>query len=149
VHWWAYPALALTARYFPSALPPDALARASAGCPPRLRRIAQRQRLSDVSLSHLWIDFCPGIEWCGSIREMIGYIRARLAPDAATRDEIRSNEATSDWTRNSPWARLSRTRRMLRMALSRTPRVATLWSVQQAWRRSESARPMQTASMTR
>jgi hypothetical protein len=148
--WWAYPPLALTARYFPSFIPADVQSRASAACPPRLRRIAQRQRLSDVSLSHLWIESWPGIEWCGSIREQMRYISARVFPDAATCAEIRINEATSDWTTNSPWARLSRPRRMLRWALSRTPRVATMWSVREAWRRGGSpSLSMQSDSPTR
>jgi hypothetical protein len=148
--WWAYPPLALTARYFPSAIPADVLSRADAACPSRLRRIAQRQRLSDVSLSHLWIESWPGIEWCGSIREKMRYISARVFPDAATRAEIRTNEATSDWTTNSSWARLSRPRRMLRWALSRTPRVATMWPVREAWKRGGSSRPsMHSASLTR
>jgi Uncharacterised nucleotidyltransferase len=149
-HWWAYPPLALTARYFPAAIPSAVLFRAATACPSRLRRIAQRQLLSDVSLSHLWIEFCPGIEWCGSIRERIRFVGARIFPDAAVRGEIRANEANSDWTINNAWARLSRPRRMLRWALSRTPRVATLWSVREAWQQGASLRPsMPSASLTR
>jgi len=149
-HWWAYPPLVLTARYFPSAVPSDVLSRASAACPPRLRRIVQQQRLSDVSLSHLWMEFCPGIEWSGSIRERLHYMGARVFPDAAVRGEIRTNEATSDWATSSSWTRLSRPRRMLRWALSRTPRVATIWSVREAWRQEVRSRPsMQSASPTR
>ena len=148
--WWAYPPLALTARYFPWAIPADVLSRASAACPSRLRRIAQRQYLSDVSLTHLWIEVCPGIEWCGSIREQARYVAARVFPDAAVRAEIRTNEATSDWTAHSSWARLSRPRRMLRWALSRTPRVATIWSVRKAWQQGAGTRlPMPGASLTR
>jgi Uncharacterised nucleotidyltransferase len=150
VHWWAYPPLALAARYFPAAIPADVLSRSGAACPSRLRQIAQRQLLSDVSLSHLWIEFCPGIEWCGSMREKIGYIGARVFPDAAIRDERRTNEATSDWTTDSSWARLSRPRRILRWALSRAPRVATMWSVREAWQQAEDLRPpMQRASLAR
>jgi hypothetical protein len=148
--WWAYPPLALAARYFPEAIPPDVLSLASVACPSRLRRIAQQQRISDVSLSHLWIEFCPGIEWCGSIREKMRFIGARIFPDAAVRAEIRTNETTSDWTTNSPWVRLSRPRRMLRWAVSRTPRVATIWSVREAWqRRGSSRRPMAITSLAR
>jgi hypothetical protein len=148
-HWWAYPPLALTARYFPAAIPADVLSRARAACPSRLRRVAQRQLLSDVSLSHLWIEFCPGIEWCGSIREKIGYISLRVFPDAAIRDERWINETNSDWTTNSAWVRLSRPRRMLRWALSRTPRVATLWSVREAWQQGANLQSsMPSASLT-
>jgi hypothetical protein len=149
LHWWAYPPLALTARYFTSAIPADVLSRASAACPSRLRRVAQRQLLSDVSLSHLWIESCPGIEWCGSLVEKMGYISARVFPNAAVRDEIRINETTSDWTTNSAWVRLSRPRRMLRWVLSRTPRVATLWSVREAWQQGATLQPsMPSASLT-
>jgi len=148
--WWAYPPLALTARYFPSAVPPHVLSCASVACPSRLRRIAQQQRLSDVSLSHLWIEFCPGIEWCGSIQEKLRFICARVFPDAAVRSEIRTNETTSDWTTNSSWARLSRPRRMLRWAVSRTPRVATIWSVREAWQQAGGSRLLrQSAPLTR
>ena len=149
-HWWAYPPLVLTARYFPSAVPSDVLSRASAACPSRLRRIAQQQRLSDVSLSHMWMEVCPGIEWCGSIQEKLRFVGARVFPDAATRAEIRTNEATSDWTANSSWTRLSRPRRMLRWALSRTPRVTTMWSVRQAWQQGGSShQSMPSASLRR
>ena len=45
-----------------------------------LRYVSRGQRLSDVSLSHLWIEFCPGSEWCDSIPELLRYMRARTFP---------------------------------------------------------------------
>lgn len=149
VPWWIYPPLALTARYFPSAVPAEVLSRATAACPTHLRRIAQRQRLSDVSLSYPWIDFCPGSEWCGSMRERMRYLGARAFPNATVRAEVRINEANNDWARNSAWTRLSRPRRLLRRVLARAPRVQTLWSVREAWQRGGQSTLMRSASLPR
>jgi hypothetical protein len=134
--WWAFPPLALTARYFPWAIPSEVLARASAACPRVLRYVSRGQRLSDVSLSHLWIEFCPGSEWCDSIPELLRYMRARTFPSPETRAEVQTCETTQPWVWNSPWTQSSRVGRVARWVLSRTPRVPTMWSVRAAWEQS-------------
>jgi hypothetical protein len=129
---WVFPPLALTARYYPGVIAPELLARASGACPRWLRHVCRRQRLTDVSLSYLWIQFCPGIEWCHSLTEAVEYMQQRAFPDRATRAEVRQSETMQPWLVNSPWSRSSRTRRVVRWAFSRPPRVATMWSVQAA-----------------
>jgi Uncharacterised nucleotidyltransferase len=130
---WAFPPLALTARYYPNAIPAEVLARAGALCTGMLRRISSRQRISDVSLSYLWIQFCPGLEWCGSIAEVLRYMRIRALPSVAAKLEASNCEATQTWALNSPWTGSSRARRVARWLVSRPPRVATMWSVRTAW----------------
>src|SRR5690606_20060321 len=49
--WWAYPPLALTARYF-GTIPERVLAHELLACPQRLKRMTRRQTLSEVSLSN-------------------------------------------------------------------------------------------------
>ena len=60
--WWALPTLALAEHYYGAFVPTAAM-----DAPPLQhaapRRAARRQRLSDVSLSRLWVDAFPGIEW--------------------------------------------------------------------------------------
>jgi len=133
---WMFPPLALTARYYPDAIAAELLASASAACPRLLRNVCRRQRLTNVSLSYLWIQFCPGIEWCQSLPEAIEYMRQRAFPDRATRAEARQSETSQPWLANSPWSRSSRTRRIVRWAFSRPPRLATMWSVRAAWEHS-------------
>jgi hypothetical protein len=131
--WWAFPPLVLTARYFPASIPSRVLARAAAVCPRVLRHVSRRQRLSDVSLSHLWIEFCPGIEWCSSPLQVLRYLQDRLFPSPETRAEAKTGEATQAWASNNAWSKLPRSRRVLRWLVSRPPRVATMWSVRAAW----------------
>ncbi len=131
--WWAFPTLTLTARYFPAAIPSAVLARSARACPAVLRHISLRQRLSDVSFSHLWIEFCPGIEWCSSPMQVLRYMRARAFPSSETRAEAKTSENTEAWASNSSWSKMSRPRRVLRWLVSRPPRVATMWSVRAAW----------------
>lgn len=134
--WWAFPPLALSARYFSGAIPAQVLARARAACPRLLRTLCERQQLSDVSLSYLWIQFCPGIEWCQSVSEALQFLQNRVFPSRETRAEIRQCEATQLWAMNTPWSRTSRPRRMARWLVSRCPRDATMAPVRAAWTRS-------------
>src|SRR5665213_3199309 len=134
--WWSFPPLALTARYYPGAIPAEVLTRAGADCPRVLRDVSRRQRLTDVSLSHLRIDFCPGGEWCGSLFDLLRYMRARTFPSRETRAEVRTCETTQPWAWNSPWTSSSRARRVAVWLLSRPARVATMWSIRTAWEQS-------------
>lgn len=131
--WWAFPPLTLAARYFPAAIPSAVLARSARACPAVLRHVSLRQRLSDVSFSHLWIEFCPGIEWCSSPMQVLRYMHARAFPSFETRAQAKRSETTEAWASNSSWSKMSRPRRVLRWLVSRPPRVATMWSVRAAW----------------
>ncbi len=134
--WWVYPPLALTARYYRGAIPAPVLAQARAVCPRPLRMRCERQRLSDVSLSDLWVRAFPGVEWCRSLPEAFIYMRQRLFPDPATRAEIRQCEATQLWALNTAWSQASRARRVRRWLLARCPRDVTMAPVRAAWARS-------------
>lgn len=138
--WWAYPPLAMTARYFPGSVPAAALARARAACPPLLRARCERQRLSDVSLSYLWIQFCPGIEWCHSLSQALRFLQHRVFPDRHMRAEIRQCERTQPWALGTSWSRASRPRRIARWLLTRCPRDATMAPIRAAWGRAGSVR---------
>jgi hypothetical protein len=134
--WWAYPPLALSAHYFPGAISEQVLRRARAACPRLLRVLCERQRLSDVSLSYLWIQFCPGIEWCQSLSEALEFVHHRVFPSRETRAEIRRCEATQLWALNTAWSRSSRPRRVAQWLISRCPRDVTLTPIRAAWARS-------------
>jgi hypothetical protein len=134
--WWAFPPLALSAHYFPGAIPEQVLARARAACPRLLRTLCERQRLSDVSLSYLWIQFCPGIEWSRSVSEALRFVQHRVFPSRETRAEIRQCETTQLWALSTSWSGRSRPRRMAQWLLSRCPRDATMAPIRAAWARS-------------
>jgi hypothetical protein len=61
------------------------LSAAAASCQWVLRAASRCQKLSDVSLSHMWIPAFPGIEWCRSPREALVYAARRVMPSAAAR----------------------------------------------------------------
>jgi len=134
--WWAFPPLALSARYFPGAIPAQVLARARAACPRLLRTLCERQRLSDVSLSYLWIQFCPGIEWCRSVSEALRFVQHRVFPGREMRAEIRQCEATQLWALNTSWSSRSRPRRIAQWLTARCPRDAAMAPIRAAWARS-------------
>jgi hypothetical protein len=130
---WAFPVLALTSRYYAGAVPAQVLRRAAAQCHGGLRRASGRQRLTDVSLSRSWIDFAPGIEWCGSLAEKLRFARSRAFPDASMRAEIKACETIQAWAQESPWFQLPRSGRVIRWMFSRPQRVVTISSVRKAW----------------
>lgn len=130
--WWAWPPLCLTARYYAAAIPTSVLEAFAARCPRRLRRIARHWRLSDVSLSHLWIDAFPGINWSHSPTEAARYIVSRVWPSRATRalrgELVRTEVAAAA----NQWNHLSQTRRLMRWLTSRPPRPETMHPVRMA-----------------
>jgi hypothetical protein len=145
--WWAFPPLALTARYYVS-IPQRVLSAAALRCQWVLRATSRRRSLSDVSLSHMWISAFPGLEWSRSLPEAFAYACRRIVPSeetlalrpssavpqptldsgrSAAADSIRSSVANSSWTQ------LSQTRRVLRWLGSRPPRPETLGPVRGAF----------------
>jgi Uncharacterised nucleotidyltransferase len=130
--WWAWPPLCLTARYYATAVPASVLDAFAACCPRRLRRIAGHWRLSDVSLSHLWIDAFPGINWSHSPTQAARYIVSRVWPSRATRalrgELVRTEVAAAA----NQWNHLSQSRRLLRWLTSRPARPETMHPVRMA-----------------
>lgn len=127
--WWALPPLMLTARYYQQAIPAEVLAATTPACPRHLRRICERQTLTDVSLSRLWVEAFPGIEWSTTGADLVRCMIGRVRPDrellAAREHLVRSHP----WMSDHSWSRLPQWRRILRFVLGRPPRVETMHSV--------------------
>ena len=129
--WWAFPPLLLASRYF-SCIPSRVLQTAERWCPPALVRTCRAQRLSDVSLSQLWIEAFPGIEWAPSLRAKLQYALKRIVPGhemIVARTKISGYEP---WRSKSDWSTLSQSRRMVRWLTSRPARIETLSAVKAA-----------------
>jgi hypothetical protein len=122
-HWWAYPPLHMTARYYPGAIPSRCLIAVAADCPQLLRFRATRWRLSDVSLSQLSIKAFPGIEWSQSASEMMRYIAARVRPDLALLEQREHEMKTQVVAAVSRWHHLSQRQRLVRWLTSRKGRI--------------------------
>jgi hypothetical protein len=82
--WWAFPPLVLTTSYY-GCVPDNVLSAAAASCQWVLRAASRGRKLSDVSLSHMWIPAFPGIEWSRSPRDALMYAARRVMPSAAAR----------------------------------------------------------------
>jgi hypothetical protein len=130
--WWALPVLALTERYYGPVAPRVTISAAARLCPHLLRRRSARQRISDVSLSRLWVDAFPGLEWARSPREALHFIARRIVPSAQVRRERVSGWYTEPSLREGDWARLSQSRRVARFLLGRTPRPWPLYNLRAA-----------------
>jgi hypothetical protein len=130
--WWAVPPLHLLSRYYALKLPEQILGRLKLDCPWRLQQAVQRRTLSDVSLTHLWVDAFPGIEWSQSAREMLSYACSRVLPDAEHVALRKTTAHTQPWAAGSQWSTLSQTRRILRWIVQRQTRPATMHVVRAA-----------------
>jgi hypothetical protein len=127
--WWALPPLRLAARYYPCVLPEPVFHELSSWCHWPLRLACHGQRLTDVSLSRLWIDAFPGLAWSRSTGELLAYLHGRIRPDEATLLERSHVRATADWAGYNPWCRMSQRRRMLSWVLRHPTRPAALHTV--------------------
>jgi len=129
--WWAFPPLALTERYF-RCVPAAVLRRLAQQCRWPLRQTAQRRRLTEVSLSYLWVSAFPGIEWSSSLGEATAYAMRRLRPRAETLELRRALVHSQPLLSDGEWARTSQGRRILRWLSARQPRQQALQPVQAA-----------------
>jgi hypothetical protein len=130
--WWAFPPLALTARYYRYAVSAEALSTLAGACPPLLRLAARRWSLSDVSLSNLWIDAFPALVWARSPSEAVRYMVSRVRPDAEVEQVRRLTRETDVAAVQSDWHHLSQGRRMLRWLTSRPTRAETMHAIDAA-----------------
>ncbi len=135
--WWAFPPLVLTLRYCDCAIPPELIRSLRASCPPILRKISERQELTDVSWSNLRISAFPGIAWSRSPTDVLRYARSRVLPDRDALELLRSALERQPQMRRVAWYQLSQGRRIARWLLSRPPRVQTITSVAAALRYPE------------
>jgi Uncharacterised nucleotidyltransferase len=130
--WWALPPLHLTALYYADIVPSRVLAALSSDCSWLLAHSLRNRTLSDVSLSHTWIDAFPGIEWSQSPLEMLQYMGRRFWPERemlGLRKQLAQTEIS--WS-HSQWHHSSQARRLLRWIVSRPPRAQTLHTVRAA-----------------
>jgi hypothetical protein len=130
--WWALPPLQLMSRYYGTALPRCALEPLISSCPVHLRRTALRQTLSDVSLSYLWVDALPGLEWSQSLGAMLSYARSRVWPDSEHMALRRTLLATAPWAAGHSWSGRSQVRRIVSWVTRRQTRPAAMFAVRAA-----------------
>lgn len=129
--WWALPALRLVQRYYEGCVPDDVLTELSIDCPRALKRVSQRQCLSDVSYSRLAHEAFPGLAWTASLAEKLECIRARIKPDEDQRSMTEAAKA-EPWAAGSRWSRRSHVGRILTRAFSREPRPQAMYIVNAA-----------------
>jgi Uncharacterised nucleotidyltransferase len=130
--WWAWPPLMLTERYYGAAAPGALTEALRTSCSAVLRRACVRQCLSDVSLSRLWLEAFPGIEWARSTGEAVAFIARRIVPSAAVRSDRKLALTTDPSLTQGDWGGLSQSRRILRALSERTPRPWPLHNVREA-----------------
>ena len=131
--WWAFPPLALAARYY-GCVPDRVLTRAASDCHWTLKWVYRRRTLSAASFSHLWISALPGIEWARTPRAMFEYAAARVVPSAETVHLRKAFASVQPRVSGGTWAQLSQRQRVLRWMTSRQARHETLQPVRAALR---------------
>jgi hypothetical protein len=127
--WWMYPVLRMVARFFPEAIPADALAATRRVCPPLLLHRSARHDLARVSWTNLSIPALPGYEWSRTPLEFLRYARSRVLPKREALTEIAHAIANHPPLRQVPWYNQSHVTRVLRWVTSRPPRVQTIATV--------------------
>ena len=79
-----------------------------------------------MSLSHLWVDALPGIEWSQSVGEMLRYAGERIRPSADHISERKRVANTEPWAARAEWTRLSQNGRILRWIFTQPVRTRTM-----------------------
>jgi len=130
--WWAAPPLILTERYYGTVVPEAVMASMHRSCPPILHHMCMRQRVSDVSMSRLWLEAFPGIEWARTAGEAIHFIIRRIVPSAEVRSGRKLALTTDPSLAQGDWGRLSQSRRILRAVRARPARSWPLHNVREA-----------------
>jgi hypothetical protein len=130
--WWAWPPLMLAERYYGAVAPGPHTTSLRAFCPPVLGWMCARRSISDLSLSRLWLEAFPGIEWSRSAGEAVTYVARRIVPSAAELSDRKYAQVTDPSLRHGDWGGLSQGRRILRALSQRTPRPWPLHNVRAA-----------------
>jgi hypothetical protein len=130
--WWAFAPMMLTARYYPTAIPPRVLARLRTHCPSLLRRHTQRRGLVGVSWSNIRIEAFPGVEWSRTPGEALQFMKSRIWPSRDALRELSHGAAAIPGVSAVPWYGMSHGKRIMRWIFSRPPRVQTLLCVRAA-----------------
>lgn len=127
--WWALPPLTLVARYYPAAVPPRVLSALAPSCPWRLRWLARHRTLTDVSLSYLWLEAFPGLEWAPSTSEMLEYAATRTLKAVSLLLRL---QASAVQPGTNPPMQFSRRPYILRWLVARQARPETISAVRAA-----------------
>ena len=130
--WWSWPPLSMAERYYGALAPRTVTACGSAACSAILRHTYTRQLLSDVSMSRLWVEAFPGIEWARSIGEAADYMWHRLVPSAAHMERRRSALQTEPSLTGGGWGAMSQGRRIMRFLTARAARPWPLYNLRAA-----------------
>jgi hypothetical protein len=130
--WWAAPPLVLVERYYGTVIPPAVMASLRSCGPLILRRTCARQRVSDVSLSRLWLEAFPGIEWSRTASEAMLFMLRRIVPSEEMRSDRKLAQKTDPSLAQGDWGSLPQSRRILRALGARTPRPWPLYNVRAA-----------------
>ena len=127
--WWAFPPLALTARYYPQSIPRDVLFELRDTCPRALRFTTDRHMLTDVSWSNLRVAAFPGIAWSRTPLEALRFIRSRVLPSRIALAELQMALRAQPQLERVRWYGASHAERIVRWLFLRPPRVQTMMSV--------------------
>jgi hypothetical protein len=127
--WWMYPVLRMVARFFPDAIPADALAATRSACPALLLHRSAHHEVARVSWTNLNIPALPGYEWSRTPLELVRYAHSRVLPKRQALVELADGVAHQPALQRVPWYNQSHTTRILRWVTSRPPRVQTVATV--------------------
>jgi hypothetical protein len=129
--WWMYPPLQLVNRYY-GCVPRRVLEHLARQCRWWLRWAYRERSISDVSISNLWVSAFPGIEWGGSVREIVSYAAQRFWPSAEILALRKTLADSQPLVSGGEWAQMSQSRRMLRWLFARQPRQESMQTIRAA-----------------
>ena len=101
--WWAFPPLALAARYYPGAVPTEVLRELRGACPRVLRLATDRAALTDVSWSNLHVHALPGIAWSRTPLDALRYVRSRALPSRSSLEGVQFALQVQPHLNQVPW----------------------------------------------
>ena len=131
--WWAFPPLAMVARYYRHAIPACVINRLAPRGRALLRLTSRRRTLTEASCAGFWHHTLHGIEWFGSFGEVRTYLENRIRPPAEALLEQQDMMRTQLWLRERSWVDLPRGRRFLRVLTRPVPRMDALYAVRAAF----------------
>lgn len=131
--WWAFPPLAMVARYYRHAIPGCVINRLAPRGRALLRLTSRRRTLTEASCAGFWHHTLHGIEWFGSFGEVRTYLQNRIRPPAEALQEQQDMMRTQLWLRERSWVDLPRGRRFLRVLTRPVPRMDALYAVRAAF----------------
>jgi Uncharacterised nucleotidyltransferase len=127
--WWSYAPLALTARYWPQAIPTEILGSIAADCGVLHRHMSRAAKLHDVSASNHRLTAFPQLMWSQSPAGALRYCWRRVFPSRETLGSYAHMTNRSDFAAKVEWFGMSQTMRALKWLFDRPPRHATAYMI--------------------